>query len=201
MSDPAALYSRWLRPGDLVFDIGANVGLRTSVFLEMGLSVVAVEPQPECVAQIDRRAGVLPFAVGAERGAAMMRCSSDYNYLSSLSPAYIEATKDQWPANYDHDLPVLIVTLDWLVEGFGVPAFCKIDVEGYEVEVFKGLTHRLPALSFEVHSVQPDKTAACLDLLAELGDYRLSYSDRESFDLEPWPAHVGLFGDIYAELA
>ncbi len=39
-------YSQFIRPGDLVFDIGANRGDRTEVFVQMGARVVAAEPQP-----------------------------------------------------------------------------------------------------------------------------------------------------------
>src|SRR5947209_9425318 len=33
-----------LRQGDLIFDIGANQGFKTEIFLRLGASVVAVEP-------------------------------------------------------------------------------------------------------------------------------------------------------------
>ncbi len=41
----AAFYGRFLKPGDLVFDIGANVGGRVKVFLHLGCRVIAVEPR------------------------------------------------------------------------------------------------------------------------------------------------------------
>ncbi|HRD74433.1 MAG TPA: hypothetical protein PK264_00620 [Hyphomicrobiaceae bacterium] len=39
------LYSRFVKPGDLAFDIGAHVGDRTASFLRLGARVVALEPQ------------------------------------------------------------------------------------------------------------------------------------------------------------
>jgi hypothetical protein len=39
-------YRRFIRPGDLVFDVGANVGKRSAVFLDLGATVVAIEPNP-----------------------------------------------------------------------------------------------------------------------------------------------------------
>ena len=42
-----------------------------------------------------------------------------------------------------------MTTLDTLVAEYGEPAFCKIDVEGFEVEALKGLSRPLRALSFE----------------------------------------------------
>ncbi len=41
-----ALYGQFVRPGDLVFDIGAHVGDRVSSFRRLGARVLAVEPQP-----------------------------------------------------------------------------------------------------------------------------------------------------------
>ena len=43
------LYGHFVRPGDLVFDIGAHVGDRVASFRRLGARVVAVEPQPAMV--------------------------------------------------------------------------------------------------------------------------------------------------------
>src|SRR5258708_28170613 len=43
-----ALYARFVRAGDLAFDIGAHVGDRTGNFRRLGARVVALEPQPLC---------------------------------------------------------------------------------------------------------------------------------------------------------
>jgi hypothetical protein len=43
------LYGRFVKPGDLVFDIGAHVGDRVAAFRRLGARVVAVEPQPALV--------------------------------------------------------------------------------------------------------------------------------------------------------
>src|SRR5689334_4646326 len=41
-------YRQFVGPGDLVFDVGANVGHVTKVFLRAGARVVAIEPQSIC---------------------------------------------------------------------------------------------------------------------------------------------------------
>ena len=43
-----ALYARFVRAGDLAFDIGAHVGDRIGSFRRLGARVVALEPQPLC---------------------------------------------------------------------------------------------------------------------------------------------------------
>jgi FkbM family methyltransferase len=46
---------RFIKPGDVVLDFGANVGSVSSLFLSMGLSVHAYEPDSRCVALLQRR--------------------------------------------------------------------------------------------------------------------------------------------------
>src|SRR5439155_7684012 len=53
-------YSAFVGPNDLVFDVGANVGNRTKVFLRLGSRVVAVEPQPACVSLLAEAFGREP---------------------------------------------------------------------------------------------------------------------------------------------
>src|SRR5256885_14958552 len=43
------LYRNFVRPGDLVFDVGAHVGDRVASFRRLGARVVAVEPQRSMV--------------------------------------------------------------------------------------------------------------------------------------------------------
>jgi hypothetical protein len=100
-----------------------------------------------------------------------------------------------------------------------VPAFCKIDVEGFEVEVLAGLTHPLRALSFEYLPPAHDAALAALDLVerlgAAVGGYTYNYSPIETMRLasDRWltaPELVPLLerfrptgrsGDVYARLA
>ena len=69
-----------------------------------------------------------------------------------------------------------MTTLDALVEHHGVPAFVKIDVEGYEAEVLAGLSAPLPCLSFEITTIQRTVAVACIERLAALGRYVFNLS-------------------------
>ena len=50
-------YRPFVPAGGLAFDIGAHTGNRLHAFLALGARVVAVEPQPELVARLERRFG------------------------------------------------------------------------------------------------------------------------------------------------
>src|SRR3982751_3963898 len=52
-----SFYKQILSPGDLVFDIGANIGNRVETFFNIGCNVVAVEPQEECIKILKQKFG------------------------------------------------------------------------------------------------------------------------------------------------
>ena len=77
-----------------------------------------------------------------------------------------------------------MTTLDNLIKQFGVPDFCKIDVEGYEYDVLKGLSQPLKALSLEY--IVPENTQVlvdCLTHLNKLGNIECNFSYGESMQL------------------
>jgi hypothetical protein len=56
-------YAPFVRRGNLVFGVGANVGMYSEVFSELGAQVVAVEPNPEFCKNLRRLARVRPVHV------------------------------------------------------------------------------------------------------------------------------------------
>src|SRR5690349_7677956 len=41
-------YAQLIRPGNLVFDVGANYGEYSQMFMRLGARVIAMEPNPSC---------------------------------------------------------------------------------------------------------------------------------------------------------
>jgi len=216
-------YADFVKEGDLCFDIGAHLGNRTNAWEALGAKVVALEPQPQCMAYLKNHFGnskqvtLLKQAVGATEGQATF-------YVSELTPTISTMATEDWrqamtdntsfKVTWDESLEVSVVTLDQLIEQYGMPDFCKIDVEDFEVEVLKGLSVPLPSLSFEYYTPTLFRVFECMDLLDDLAEYQYNWSFGESqvFNSEQWLSSAEMrqifegytkedrSGDVYAVL-
>jgi FkbM family methyltransferase len=214
-------YRQFLGPGDIGFDVGAHVGSRVRAWRKLGAHVVAIEPQPDFVRILrlffgrDREVTILPVAVGAEPGTARLALSSATPTVSSMSPDWIESvTADRSFARvrWDRTVEVEVTTLDALIATHGEPAFCKVDVEGFELDVLAGLSRPVRGLSFEYLPPAHDAALAVLARVESLGPYVYNYSPVETMRMvsERWLAAdelirlldeyrpLGRSGDVYA---
>ncbi|MEZ4861800.1 MAG: FkbM family methyltransferase [Caldilineaceae bacterium] len=204
-------YSQFIRPGALCFDIGAHVGNRLWAWSTLGAHVVGVEPQPQCMKLLRRwygrnpRITLVEAAIGATPGVQDLWISARTPTVTTLSRPWIEQVQQaasfaavQW----EEQVTVEVITLDDLIARYGAPTFCKIDVEGYELEVLRGLSQPLPTLSFEYLPAAKAEARACLERLTHLGDYRFNWSvgEEHRWQAERW-CEVDVIRNFLAQLA
>jgi FkbM family methyltransferase len=218
------LYAPLVGEGDLVFDVGAHLGDRTFAFAALGARVVAFEPQPNIVRWLrrivrdDPRITVRAEAVGREEGTARLTISRRNPTVSTMSGRWrgrvTEANPGFRSVRWDETVEVPVVTLDALIDTYGTPSFCKIDVEGHEPEVLAGLTRPVPAVSVEFVAGDLAATALCVRRLADLAVYEFNVVLGEGRDFlwARWQAPEAVMawlgegaagassGDVYARL-
>ncbi len=220
-------YSQYVNEGDLCFDIGANIGNRIGVFLKLGATVVAVEPQNSCMRKLLKKYGnnnkvfLVHKALGSREGKGNLILSNSHT-VSSMSKEWIDCVRDsdmfftstsafQWHEN----VTVPVTTLDKLIRKYGSPAVCKIDVEGFEYQVIKGLSQPAEMISFEFTPTPKliNRSIESIKHLSTIGNVQFNYSFGESMilALPEWvddgkicnillsiPYKTAFSGDIYA---
>lgn len=167
--------------GDVVFDVGANIGTHTCLFADRvgdeGL-VVAVEPDEANVAALHRnvrlndfddRVAVAPYACSAERGFAtlhrggLMAGTGTHSLDSARAGAGLGALET---------VTVPVVTLDGLASLFGSPGVIKIDVEGAESDVIEGGERSVEGAR-DVFVEEHDSAELSGEVLTDRGDARI----------------------------
>lgn len=169
---------------DLWFDIGANIGTRTSLFLRLSKRVLSVEPDPENLRilqrrfRFSRRVELMPVAVGAREGIVDLYQGGAFSTVSTKERDLLQRKEGFMGGHLQKEVAISVKqqTLDSLIESFGRPDFIKIDVEGYEKEVIAGLSVPVPALSFEANlSEFADETFQAVRHLNRLSRYQFNF--------------------------
>jgi FkbM family methyltransferase len=203
-------YSQLIAAGDLVFDVGANLGNYAEAFCALGAVVVAIEPDPRNVTVLHKRLKgervyIEPCALGRNNGTAELHIS-DRDDVSTLSAQWVESTQAKWEGK----IPVQVRTLDSLASQYGVPKYVKVDAEGFDYEVLCGMSFEPSMLSFEF--LPGDMTVAkrCVGAL-ESRSFNFVVEEQSRFHLSTWVNGTELlrflsvlpvgtmYGDVFAK--
>lgn len=187
------LLASTVRPGDVVYDIGSNFGFYT-VLLAKAVGpngvVIAVEPESQSYDHLQENlklnalTNVRSFRLGlGDQSGEAKLFLGEVAGASSLGQSSETAHSYKW---------VQVVEGDHLVEekSLPVPRVVKIDVEGHEWAVIRGLCQTLARpecelVCCEIHpqllpaSVQPQQV---LDLLRLLGFNRIDVYERRTIE-------------------
>jgi FkbM family methyltransferase len=141
---------------DLIYDIGAAYGDDSAYYLHKGYRVVAVEANPLAISQLKQRFDsetrqgrftLVPLAIAAdEREALFWVCDDDPNISS------FDRSRAGHNGARHHSILVQTCRFRALVNKYGTPLFCKIDIEGSDTYCLRDLTldTRPPFISAEL---------------------------------------------------
>jgi FkbM family methyltransferase len=192
-------YSGFISNCNLIFDIGANDGHKTIVFSRLAKKVIACEPDTYNLETLevrftkDKNVVIEPVALSDHSGSATLHIHKPGSALNSLNEEWQNILNaddgSRWPEKIEFSgdtLEVKTITLDELIRKHGKPDFVKIDVEGHEKRVLKGLNQSVDCISFEL--LLPEflnDAMECIDHLLSIDSrYTFSYAVNESLVLK-----------------
>ena len=200
-------YKTFLKEDELCFDIGAHVGNRSVCMSAAGCKVIALEPHPHLFKWLKLLSHLCPFTpvelaientIGPKKlflsSTNLMISSLNENWTSKLNEIEHKSNVNRW----SHSVDVQTTTLDALIQQFGIPHYCKVDVEGNEPKVFETLSTPIPLISFEHLPSTLEQTTRVLQQLSALGPYEYNYviGERHSFHKTCWVGQPAILKEL-----
>jgi len=194
-----SFYKSFLPPCNLIFDIGAYDGHKTAAFLAISKRVVCCEPDEENFKVLKirfrnkkKRVIIENKAVSDKKGEAQLHIHHEASAFNTLSDKWMKLLEDDNKVKWDEKITfaksktVATTTLDILIRKYGTPDFIKIDVEGFEQRVLKGLSHRISFLSFETllpeYAVELERCLAFIEQLCASATYNIAQHEKLVLD-------------------
>jgi FkbM family methyltransferase len=189
----------------LCFDIGANRGDFTIAALEKGYDVIAIEAAPKVFGELvsnfiyNPRVTPLKFAVSGSDYQRIEFYEAEEDGLSTLNLEWLTNESLPYAGKPYRTTSATTITLDTLALKYGVPDLIKIDVEGAEWHVFKGLSSKMGTIAFEWTLATMHEHIEQLNYLTYGGYTEVApqyiehhcqqpsvWFDLKTFDLEKW---------------
>lgn len=187
-------YSKFITQDDLCYDIGAHAGERAMCFTKLGAKIVLVEPQwafyNKLLKQFQnvKNSVCVHAAVTQFPGTTQLMLCDESSECATLSQEFIDAYSIVSDFHWSKTEMVPCVTLAELISRYGLPAFVKIDVEGYESVVLSTLREPISLISFEFNKYLLHDTFKTLELLKGVGNYECNFIQYEfmKFVMHEW---------------
>jgi FkbM family methyltransferase len=170
---------------DLIYDVGMHKGEDTDYYLRKGFSVIGFEADPDLAAYCRNRFSdaiesskliVVEGAIAeAKTGDGEGKAIKFYKNPSISVWGTVDADwarRNELLGAPSEVIEVPIVDFAACLEKFGIPHYCKIDIEGMDIVCLKALrnfSHKPDYLSIEAEKVSFESLSIEVNLLSELG--------------------------------
>lgn len=175
----------------ICFDIGANIGMWSKANISSFDKIIAVEASPITYAELfkniddDNIITVNYAACDNNNEDITFYHSTEMNTVSTINKDWLTSTNSRFNNKMYKEITCKTITIDNLIDMYGLPDLIKIDVEGGEYECIKSLTQKVNTLCFEWASEVNDITFKCLDHLLKLGFTKFSMQLEDSYTYRP----------------
>lgn len=177
----------------LFFDIGCNVGQWIEANLQGGNRIIGLEPNPIIYRKAKdrykegRRVLIYNLAASYESDKEIDFYIEKYDQnavCSTASPEWVNNSRFTDTLKWDK-IQVKTIALNDMIERFGEPEFIKIDTEGYEYHVIRGLYCAVCPLCFEWAEETGDDIIHSIDHLHAIGYNRFFILSGEDYTFRP----------------
>jgi FkbM family methyltransferase len=171
----------------LIFDIGANVGNYTISNSENN-SIVAIEASPYTFGILEKNlksfnnVKCLHYAVCDSKEENIIFFDTQTT-LATLDSNWLTSPESRFFGTQYNKIYVKTISIDKLIETYGIPDIIKIDVEGAEECVINSLSSKTPVLCFEWASEWKESLKRAIDHLVNLGfsRFHVQYGDKYTY--------------------
>ena len=174
----------------MFFDIGANIGMWALANADKSDKIISVEASPYTFQRLSQvckhdKIVLLNYAVCNNEGKDVTFYHADSDVLSTLNKEWLTSETSRFHNQQYQEITCKSITIDSLIQQFGVPSLIKIDVEGGEHECITSLTMKVDTLFFEWASEVNDITFRCLDYLSTLGFSQFCVQNSDDYTFRP----------------
>lgn len=163
----------------LIFDIGCNKGEFVDIckLKYPKCEIVAVDANPEFMGKRKDVEYVNRIVTEVGQDVKTLHVDKMQTGISTVCKKWLEGSRfklgskylPENNSNWSEELEISTITLDELIEDHGNPDIIKIDVEGHELEVLKGLTKKQKKVCFEWAEEFSDELIESIEYLKNLG--------------------------------
>ncbi len=198
------VFSQYLKPGDIFYDIGANVGFFTIVAAKIVGStgkVYAFEPEAVNAATVRRNAQINNYAhVTVVEKAVSRTTGVEKLWLTENCGGHTLASVGT-VSDAKNSITVDTVSIDDLIDKKLIepPTFVKIDVEGAEIDVLNGMSQTIkeyqPMIIYEVDDREKE---GLLNKHKEIDNFLHSQGYEIKYLAESYPSNAWNVGHALA---
>lgn len=190
----------------MFFDIGSNVGDWATANIARCDRILSVEASPLTFQKLKNkckhdRIVLLNYAVCNNGGEDITFYHANCDVLSTLNKDWLTKETSRFCNQRYTEVVCKTITIDALIQQYGVPDLIKIDVEGGEFQTISSLTQKVKLLCFEWASEVNDITFQCLDYLTGLGFSQFYVQNGDLYTFRPQESDFSDIDSVKAKLA
>ena len=184
----------------MYFDIGSNIGDWSLANINQCDKIISIEASPITFKKLVNHCNhdkitLLNYAVCNNNGNDIVFYQAESDVLSTINKDWLTMECSRFCNHPYTEIICKTISIDKLIEQYGLPDLIKIDVEGGEYECISSLTQKIKLLCFEWASETNTISFSCIDYLFNLGYTQYYIQHRDDYLFRP---HDNDFYDISA---